>query len=124
MRIAIVPTTGLVGSRLRALREEHKLTQEELAREMGVAYQQVWRWETGKNDPSGDALARMARRLDVTVDYLLGLVDDRTASITGDSLSELERQLIAALRSGQLAEALQTLAALSQTTDAGEVSGR
>ena len=43
---------------VRAIREKMGITQAELARRMGVAYQTVNRWEHGKTKPS-----RMARKL-------------------------------------------------------------
>lgn len=105
--------TGLLGHRLKEAREKQNLTQEELADRVGVAYQQIWRWETGKNDPTGDMLVRMARILNVTADYLLGLVDTPSGLLTEDDLSPVERRLIQELRSGHLRDALQTITSLS-----------
>lgn len=110
--------TGLLGSRLKRVREDQKITQEDFAERMGVAYQQVWRWETGKNDPSGDMLARMARILSVSVDFLLGLVDDPAGSFSEEGLTPVERRLITELRAGKLRDVFQTLASLSDLEDA------
>jgi putative transcriptional regulator len=42
--------------RLKNFREEYKLTQEDVAREMGVSFSSVNRWENGKVSPSKLAL--------------------------------------------------------------------
>lgn len=84
------------GARLRALRERAKMTQEELAQALDVAFQQVHRWESGKNDPSADKIAQMARLFNVTSDYLLGLSDRTTISL--DDLTDEEREVVELLR--------------------------
>ena len=114
--------TVLFGQRLKQMREKRGLTQEELAAQLGVAYQQIWRWESGKNDPTGDTLKRMANTLEVTTDYLLGLVDDPTGSVSSENLSLMERRLIAAVRNRQIVEALETLTSLSKSDDEPVVS--
>jgi putative transcriptional regulator len=49
--------------RVRKLREKRKWTQEQLARELGVSFVSVNRWEKGHAEPS-----RMAKRL---IEFLL-----------------------------------------------------
>jgi len=49
--------------RVRKLREKRKWTQEQLARELGVSFVSVNRWENGHSEPS-----RMAKRL---IEFLL-----------------------------------------------------
>lgn len=108
---------GLIGARLKHVRSARGITQEDFASRLGVAYQQIWRWESGKNDPSGEMIVRMARELGVTADYLLGLTDDEAGVFTEEALSAKERQLIAEIRNGKFRDALQTLAALSEDKD-------
>ncbi len=38
----------IIGKRIKHLREQNNLTQEELAKECGVTYQAVSKWELGK----------------------------------------------------------------------------
>lgn len=114
---------NLFGQRLRQARDMRNLTQEEFAAQMGVAYQQIWRWESGKNDPSGDTLKRMASVLEVTTDYLLGLTHDPIGTITEEDLTPLERRLIAAVRSGATVEALEALTSLSKHGDKTVIPG-
>lgn len=60
-----------VASRVRAQRTALELTQEQLARELGVTHQHVSRIEGGHAVPSLDLLVRLSRRLGVSTDYLL-----------------------------------------------------
>lgn len=60
-----------IGSHVRAKRKALGLTQDELARELGVTHQHVSRIEGGQVVPSLDVLVGLSRRLGVTTDYLL-----------------------------------------------------
>lgn len=57
---------------LKRLREARQLTQEELARRVGVTRQAVSRWETGETQPGTDTLRLLSVALDVSVNTLLG----------------------------------------------------
>jgi transcriptional regulator with XRE-family HTH domain len=86
----------IVGKRLRELRENAGLSQQELADLTGISKRQLGRYEQSKGEPSGDALVRIAKRLGVSVDYLLGLVD--TPGGNWDGLTPDERTWLARLR--------------------------
>jgi len=60
-----------IGSHVRAKRKALGLTQDELARELGVTHQHISRIEGGQAVPSLDVLLNLSRRLGVTTDYLL-----------------------------------------------------
>lgn len=61
-----------VGQRLRKLREEyHKLTQRELAEEIGSTQKSVVDWEGDVYLPNPKHLKGLSTKLGVTVDYLL-----------------------------------------------------
>ncbi len=60
-----------VGERIRKRRHELKITQQELARAIGVTPQHVSAIEDNKRDPSMSSLARLAQELGVTADYLI-----------------------------------------------------
>lgn len=62
--------------RLKAARELRGITQYELAGEAGLQPSAVSHFETGSRKPSFDNLRRLADALEVTIDYLLGRVDD------------------------------------------------
>ena len=57
---------------LKSLRENHHLTQEELAERVLVTRQAVSRWETGETQPSTDTLKLLSRLYDVSINTLLG----------------------------------------------------
>ena len=57
--------------KLKALRKEQKITQEQLAKILGVERSSVGKYETGTL-PSMEILTRIATYFDVSTDYLLG----------------------------------------------------
>jgi len=63
------------GRRLRALRIERKMTQEDLANAAGVSTVFISSIERGKYAPSFDNLAKLARVLDVPVKDLFDFAD-------------------------------------------------
>lgn len=65
------PAEVQIASRVRAQRTALELTQEQLAREVGVTHQHVSRIEGGNAVPSLDLLVRLSGRLGVSTDYLL-----------------------------------------------------
>lgn len=105
------------GDRLRDIRKSRQLTQEELAKLVGVSGQQIYRYESGENIPNSDVLTRLAQELSVSTDYLLGLVNEPTAHLTEEELSPMERRLLQAVRNGSIRELFKTLAALSDNDD-------
>jgi transcriptional regulator with XRE-family HTH domain len=64
-----------LGTRIRQAREAAGLIQDQLAEAVGVGSTAVTRWETGKRTPPAYRLSRVARTLNVSVDYLLGQED-------------------------------------------------
>jgi len=58
--------------RFKALREENKLTQEELAKILGVGRSTIAGYETKSKQPHYDLLTKIASYFDVSTDYLLG----------------------------------------------------
>ena len=59
------------GARIKAAREHAGLTQEDLAREVGVSRSAVAQWETDRAGQIGGNLARIAEALAVPVGHLL-----------------------------------------------------
>jgi len=67
--------------RLRALRDERGLTQQELGEKAGMSPVMISHFETGRRtSPSIENLVKLADALDVSVDYLLGRSDDQSPS--------------------------------------------
>ena len=63
------------GEKLKALRTERGLTQEQLAARLYVSRTAVSKWETGGGSPNLDSLQVVARLFDVSVDDLLSTDD-------------------------------------------------
>ena len=61
-----------VGERIRELRHLREMTQMELAKQVGVRFQQVQKYETGFNRVSASRLYMTAEALDVEVADLFG----------------------------------------------------
>lgn len=58
-----------IGLRIRRRRLHLGLTQDALARDMDVSYQQVQKYEAGANRISASRLLELARVMDVPIDY-------------------------------------------------------
>lgn len=61
--------------RLRDLREDNDLKQEEIARILNINQTQYSRYELGKNMMSVDRYIKLALFYNVSLDYLLGIID-------------------------------------------------
>ena len=62
--------------RLRDLREDHDLTQAQIAKILKTTQQQYSKIETGRADISGEKLILLARFYNVSCDYILGLTKE------------------------------------------------
>lgn len=67
----------LFGERLRNRRIEKKMTQDELAKKLGMGRSNVGHMENGRTIPTADVLQKIADVLDVTIDFLLGRVENK-----------------------------------------------
>ncbi len=65
--------------RIKYLRKELGLTQEEFAEKIGFTRTAVSAWEIGRNEPSNNDTIKLADFFDVSLDYLLGRTDIRNA---------------------------------------------
>lgn len=62
--------------RLRDLREDHDLSQADIATQLKVAKQRYGEWERGEHRPSIDVIIALANFYNVSADYILGISDD------------------------------------------------
>ncbi len=62
--------------RIRELREDHDLTQAELARQLGMKQPQYFRYEQGYRDLPTDILIQLADLYHTSTDYILGRTDN------------------------------------------------
>lgn len=63
----------LNGERLREERIAQNLTQEDMAKKLGITRQAYGNYETGKRDVDSQTLVNIVKILNVSSDYLLGL---------------------------------------------------
>ena len=63
--------------RIRDLREDKDMTQTTLAGIIGMSQTGYSKYETGENDIPSNILIKLARLHGTSVDYLLGLTDER-----------------------------------------------
>ena len=75
--------------RLRQLRLDKRLRQDQVARLVGVSKGAISAYETDIRQPSYDVLIRLANLYRVSADYLLGRTDDRTLDISGLTAREV-----------------------------------
>ena len=66
---------GNVYHRIRALREDHDLTQKEISKILNMSQTGYSKYETGKNDIPTKILIQLAKYYHTSVDYLLGITD-------------------------------------------------
>lgn len=82
-----------IGSVIRKYRKERNLTQEEMAKRLGVTAPAVNKWEKGVSLPDISFLAPIARLLNITLDELLCFQEDLTAEEISDMIKELDHEL-------------------------------
>lgn len=66
---------SVTGDRLRTLRKERGLTQEEFSKIIGIKRDRYAKYETGDSPVPSDLLKIMAKYFYVSTDFLLGLTD-------------------------------------------------
>ena len=71
------------GSKIKELRLEKGLTQQQLANLLGVAVSAISSYESGSRYPSYEVLISIARIFHVSTDYLLGLDKLNTVDVSG-----------------------------------------
>lgn len=65
----------IFAERLKILRKEKGISQEQLALLLGVTQRKISYWETGKTEPDLMSLLKISEFFDATCDYLLGKTD-------------------------------------------------
>ncbi len=80
------------GNKLRQLRKDRKLTQQQLAELIGVKNSVISFYEVGERTPSPDVLRKLALALHVSTDFLLGI--ERTATLDASGLDEQDRLVV------------------------------
>ena len=63
------------GNNLKKIRQEHEMTQEELAKKINTSRSNIANYENDKNMPSIETLNNLSEVLNCSTDYLLGKSD-------------------------------------------------
>ena len=71
------------GNRLKRMRNQEKLTQQQLADRLGVTKSVVSYYELQERYPSPEILIKLASIFRVSTDYLLGLAHEESVSLSG-----------------------------------------
>lgn len=71
----------MINISLKQLRNEHHLTQANLAKILGIAPTTLAAYEQGKSEPNIETLTKLANHFNVSIDYLLGLTDVKTTNL-------------------------------------------
>ena len=81
-------------TRLKELRKERGLTQEELSKLSGISFPTISRYENGQRDePKLTILKTLANYFDVTIDYLVGDTDTKETNFTSDEIGRIFNDL-------------------------------
>ncbi len=82
--------------KLKELREQEKLTQQEIAQKLNATQQNYARWESNKNYPNIDMLIKIADYYKVSLDYICNHKNLGTTEI--GYLNESQKELINAIK--------------------------
>jgi len=109
------------GDRLRSLRKEHGLTQQEVADRLNTQQSLYARFENEHSTPTLDVAVRIVHEFNVSLDWLAGLSENRDPQLFVETLSEAETHVLLALRRGDLKALLtHVLAELNSTNPDAE----
>lgn len=81
------------GNRLKTLRLKANMTQEQLAKKLGLTKSVISAYETDLRMPSYDVLVRIARTFSVTTDFLLGMEQKFEIDLSGLTHEEVDALL-------------------------------
>ena len=81
------------GNKLKLLRLQDNMTQEQLAQKLNLTKSVISAYETGLRLPSYDVLIRIAKIFNVSTDYLLGLEHKQEVDLSGLSQEEINALL-------------------------------
>lgn len=82
----------LLGERLKELRMERNMSQQELGNLLGITKVSVCGYENGTRSPSIDTLCEIARVFGVSTDYLLGMEIPIIANDMGEYIGAISKE--------------------------------
>ena len=100
----------MFSARLRALRMDKNISQQQLAHLVQATQTQISKWENGIIEPNLTQLEKIANALEVSADYLLGRENDIGLVEINSDLSGDEQELINQYRKLSVGDKSQLLA--------------
>lgn len=88
-----------IALRIKQRRQQLGLTQADLALRAGISQTQISKYELGQNEPTAYAILALAKALNTSSDWMLGLTDEVNELRGDEELSDLERQVVYLMRS-------------------------
>lgn len=67
----------MIGEKLKEIRESKGMNKKEFAQYLGLKYTTYNNYEIGSREPSSDFLILISEKFDISIDYLLGLNDQK-----------------------------------------------
>lgn len=78
--------------RIKDLREDHDMTQDELSDKLGISKRTLLRYESGTSEPTVGVLISLSLLFNVSIDYIVGIKD--TTAIEEINMKEQLNNLI------------------------------
>ena len=72
----------MIGKRIKQLRIENKLTQQELGEKVGVSQRSIAFYEKEEKEPAYDILIKIANYFGVTTDFIFGITNNKDEVIS------------------------------------------
>ena len=105
---------GQIGSRVRHLRKEHGLSQEDLGERAGLSYKYIGEIERGQTNPTVDVLFRIASALNVQLDELFFDVEGYKHASRKSQLRQEIAHILSSMTLSQLQIVLRIVRALKE----------
>lgn len=81
-----------IGKRIKALRNEYHLTQEQLALQLGVSRQAISKWEQDLNEPDIETLIKLSQIFDMTIDELVK--GEKQETMIENNLEDMNQEIL------------------------------
>lgn len=80
----------MIGEKIKYLREEFELTQDQMAKEIGCKRSAYSLWELNKNTIPLNYLNSIANIFEINIDYLVGLSDTKEINFNKNEIDKIE----------------------------------
>lgn len=81
---------SVFSQRLKEVREQFYISQNNLAKRLAISPSMAWRYENGTSEPTLEVILKLASFFSVSVDYLVGLTDEKRGLAHFEGILEAE----------------------------------